>query len=92
MDLDVILSRPYSETEMQKKISAEVNRLILEDFNGLISLLYRLDIHEGKLRKTLSGNNADAGDIIATMILERQKQKQEAKKLFKSGDCDEERW
>ena len=92
MYLDVILSGPYSESVMKKMISAEVNRLILEDFNGLISLLYRLDIHEEKLRKTLSDENGDAGDIIATMILERQKQKLEARKLFKSGDCDEERW
>ena len=47
-------------------LAARINRLITDDFSGLINLLYRLDISEAKLKKLLSEHpQEDAGKIIA---------------------------
>ncbi len=66
--------------------------MIDRDFNGLLNLLYRLDINENKLRKLLEDiPNEDAGRIIAAMIIERQLQKKKSKEMFKQeGEIPEE--
>ncbi len=83
------------ENPSVEELSAWVNDRILHDFNGLLSLLYRLDINEDKLRKMLEDiPNEDAGKIIAALIIERQLQKKKSKELFKQeGEIPEEdRW
>lgn len=93
MDLEKILSSVNNDREETfRLISSEVNRLILEDFNSLVNILYRLDINEDKLRQALREKSNDAGDIIARMIMERQEQKAASRKLFKGGGSDEEQW
>ncbi len=72
-----------------------VNQMIEKDFNGLLNLLYRMDINENKLRKMLDElQSVDAGKIIAAMMIERQLQKEESKKMFKqAGEIPEdEKW
>jgi len=69
--------------------------LILHDFNGLMNLLYRLDVSEDKIRKLLDEmQQEDAGKIIAAIIIERQLQKIKTKQQFKQeGDIPEkDRW
>jgi len=80
------------ENPSVEELSAWVNDMILRDFNGLLSLLYRLDIDENKLRKMLEGiPNEDAGKIIAALIIERQLQKKKSKEMFKQeGEIPEE--
>jgi len=76
-------------------LSHKINALIIKDFNGLISILYRLDIDETKLRTTLSENtNEDAGMLIARMIMEREQKKSETRKMFRNqhNSGEEERW
>ena len=52
------------------------NELIQFDFTKLLSLLYRIDIPEKKLRLLLRENpKEDAGQIIARMVKERLLQK-----------------
>ncbi len=72
-----------------------VNQMIEKDFNGLLNLLYRMDINENKLRKMLDElQSVDAGKIIAAMMIERQLQKEESKKMFKQGGeiPEDEKW
>ncbi len=80
--------------QLHREIAARINYLVANDFSLLISILYRLDISEKKLKQLLSEEKQTAaGGIIATMIIERQIQKIEARKNFKSnGCCEEERW
>ncbi len=93
MKLEEIISQEGKDEQVLfKMISVEVNRLILDDFNGLINILYRLDINEEKLRNALMADPGNAGDIIAGMILERQEQKRKNREMFKGGDSREERW
>lgn len=78
----------------RKRLSAAVNQLIQHNFSQLISILYRLDISEMALKEALTDTAYPASDIIASMIIERQIQKAESRKLFKSDwdIADEEKW
>ena len=80
-----------------KKILAErVNELILNDFQKLISILYRLDVSEEKLKQLLKETlPTDAGIIITDLIIERQIQKIKSRQQFSRphNDIDEnEKW
>ena len=57
--------------------------MINDDFNRLISLLYRIDVSETKLKQLLRENTTtNAGLLIARLILERQWQKIETRRKF----------
>ncbi|MEO7444992.1 MAG: hypothetical protein ABIT96_08055 [Ferruginibacter sp.] len=80
-----------------EQLSAAVNDLVTHDFEKLVYWLYRMDINETKLRQVLNSNmDEEAGNIIATLMIERQLEKIASRKKFKSpepgaGD-KEERW
>ena len=84
----------YSAEDLENNLAVYINELILHDFNKLVSLLYRIDINESKLKNLLQTNpDTDAGIMIAKMIIDRQLQKIELRKSFKSErESDEERW
>lgn len=95
--LGIELPEGLSINELREIIADYINPLISNNFNKLISLLYRLDINEVKLRQLLNDNQAeDAGIIIADLIIERQIQKIQSRERFhKKGekDIDEnEKW
>jgi hypothetical protein len=82
--------------KLKIEISREVNHLISTDFSRLISLLYRLDISEKKLRNALAAPKVEnAGDVIAEMIISRQLEKIKSRNSFKTAGHDipeEEKW
>ncbi len=81
--------------ELKRAISIIINHLITNDFSRLISVLYRLDISEKKLKELLKNSiNTSAGDIIAEMIIDRQTEKIKTRKSITNNDsyCDEEKW
>jgi hypothetical protein len=84
--------------QLEALLADKLNILIRDDFNGLVGLLYRIDINEGRLRELLRLNKGtDAGKIIARLIIDRQLQKIESRKTFgknnpEENDCGEEKW
>ena len=82
--------------EQLKMLEEEINRLLIHDFDRLVAILYRVDVSEQKLKHLLQENpDADAACIIAALLIERQQQKIESRKLFSKpqDDTDEnERW
>jgi hypothetical protein len=81
------------------QLSAEINQMILTNFESLVQLLYRIDVSEMKLKSILKEQpNEDAGKIIAHLIVERQMQKiilkkqptQSSKEVSNEGE--EELW
>lgn len=81
--------------EWYRQLIAAVNDLVVNDFGALVQILYRLDVSEDKIRKALTGNpGADAADLIARLLLERQVQKLEARKQFAAPrpENEEEKW
>lgn len=83
---------PALSAEMLAK---EVNEMIEHNFEGLIQLLYRLDVSEQKLKEVLAGNQQeDAGTLITTAILERLAQREKARQSFKphTNIPEEDKW
>ncbi len=90
------LPQNISYEELYKILSTYINLLIKNNFELLVSLLYKIDVSEEKLKYLLLDNpNEDAGKIIATLIIDRQKQKIIFKKSttarFSAND-NEEKW
>ncbi len=98
------VSREFN-LQLQEQISAEqilstlaerINQLITTDFNELLRILYRLDVSEPKLKQLLKEHpDADAGKLIAQLIVERQVQKQKSRQQFRQRDetiPDDEKW
>lgn len=86
---------PEKRDSLYLTLKEEVNRLINEDFNKLVQILYRIDVPEKKLRQVLSDNpSTDAADIIAKMIMERQMEKARLRAAFKTNRDipDDEKW
>ena len=83
--VDIDLSEDISKNELQQKLTAFINELIVNDFQRLITILYRIDVDEKKLKRILKENiGKDAGEIIANLIIEREIQKIETRKQFGS--------
>ncbi len=88
-------STGYSYDEFKKLLSTKINFLINSNFSKLVDILYRLDISEKKLKELLAqASDTPAGDVISTMIIERQMQKIESKKKFRHDGniSDDEKW
>ena len=79
---------------IKKELSVYLNHLLINDFPALVQLLYTVDVSEEKLRAVLQENKqADAGDLLAELILERQLKKQTLRNELPQDDIpDEERW
>lgn len=79
-------------------IELRVQHLIDTDFQGLLQILYRLDVNENELKMNIEKTSPDkVPRLIAEMIFKREKQKLKTKeqyRQFKSDNIedDEERW
>lgn len=73
-----------------------LNQLIIQDFESLVQLLYRVDVPEKKVRQLLRQQpGTDAGLLLAELLIARQREKAATRKRFKTGDGDipaEDRW
>ena len=79
--------------DLVRFLTAHINNLINSNLEKLVSLLYRLDINEDKIRISLDNNHGqDAAPLIAELILERQEQKIKARQQYSRRDqsIDEE--
>lgn len=95
-ELATELPEKNSYEEIHAELSDYINNLIKSDFDRLLAYLYRIDVNEQKLKKLLQQfPQEDAGNIIASLIIERQEQKIKTRQLFSSqaSDIDEdEKW
>lgn len=72
-----------------------INELIEQDFQKLVSILYRVDVSEKKLKQLLKENaTTDAAVIITELLLERQLEKIRSRQEYKGNESisDEEKW
>ncbi|HRO45328.1 hypothetical protein [Agriterribacter sp.] len=95
-ELSADLHDPLNEKELQLRVQEKVSELIEHDFQGLINILYRIDVSEVKLKQLLkTGEGKDAALIIGNLIIERQAEKLKHLHHFKDlnkGDDKEEKW
>jgi hypothetical protein len=93
-ELNMPIASSSGEDRMPQLAEA-VNHLIQTDFNGLVNILYRLDVSEARLKDVLRQQpGADAGKLIASMMVERQLQKMADRGRFPSSKSipDDEKW
>lgn len=99
-DIEAILTQQQAvvvqSEAWQAQLKEAVNDLINHHFDGLLQLLYRVDISEQKLRQLLIDfPAADAAAIISQLLVERQLQKIESRQAFAQRDDnipEDERW
>ncbi|TQD40608.1 hypothetical protein [Haloflavibacter putidus] len=70
--------------KLKQVLGNYLNRLITEDFNKLIAILYRIDVSEEKARRALSvkKKNESPGEILANLVIERQLQKIKTRRKY----------
>ena len=95
-ELAIDFAEKMSYSELHGQLAAYINDLIKYEFDKLIAYLYRIDVSEEKLKTLLLDNpQDDAGNIIASLIIERQQQKIKSRELFSQRDNnfdEEEKW
>ena len=67
-----------SKSEQFKVVVDFIDDLIQNDFNRLLSILYRVDISEEKLKLKLAEHkdrNIPSAEIIANLLIEREEEK-----------------
>src|SRR5687768_7340636 len=94
-ELGIILNE--RDLAFGKQLLAErINELVNADFQKLVSILYRMDVSESKLKQLLTDNHGtDAGLIIADLMIERQDEKIKSRQQFSKRDeniNDDEKW
>ena len=94
-ELDVVLNE--KGVSFNKQVLAErINELVNTDFQKLISILYRMDVSESKLKQLLKDNQGtNAGIIIAELMIERQTEKIRSRQQYSKRDeniSDDEKW
>ena len=92
-ELEVIVK----DHSITKQVLVEkINDLINIDFQKLVSILYRMDVSEIKLKELLNENpGTNAAIIIADLMIERQEQKIISRQQFRKKDeniSDDEKW
>jgi hypothetical protein len=83
------------QEDLRHRLSDHVNYLLLNDFNQLVQLLYRVDVDEVKLKNMLREHpQTDAGLLIADLLIQRQKEKQNSAPPVKPANdiAEEEKW
>ena len=73
---DLGIPEHISQEQLEILLAEKINHLIVDDFSSLVHILYRIDVSEKKLKTLLKENTeANAGRIIAGLVIERQLQK-----------------
>lgn len=84
------------ESNWKIRLIDEIQHLLQHDLHKLISILYRMDVSEEKLRAMLQENpDKDGAEVIAAGMIERAIQRQQTKKEYgRTGTTDdtEEPW
>lgn len=95
-DLPVGLPEDLTYEEARARLAEYINQLIKNDFEKLIAILYRIDVSEQKLKILLKQYpGEDAGNIISSLIIERQQQKIKTRQRSNqqgNNSNEEERW
>jgi hypothetical protein len=93
--MEIDLPEDISFDLLKEHLSSHINTLIQSDFQKLVSILYRVDVSESKLKHLLKENQGyDAANIIVDLIIERQLQKIKSRQEHRNSEniSDDEKW
>ena len=87
LDLLELNSEQKSNAEQFSILVGFIDDLIRNDFNRLVSVLYRVDISETKLKQKLAENTDNtipAAETIALLFIEREAEKILSREKYRS--------
>jgi hypothetical protein len=93
--LEIDLPENISFDLLKERLSSHINFLIQSDFQKLVSILYRVDVSESKLKHLLKENKGfDAANIITDLIIERKLQKIKSRQENRNDEniSEDEKW
>ena len=93
--LEIDLPENISFDLLKEQLSSHINFLVQSDFQKLVSILYRVDVNESKLKHLLKENQGfDAVNIITDLIIERELQKIKSRQEYRNDEniSDDEKW
>jgi hypothetical protein len=93
--MEIDLPENISFDLLKEHLSTHINYLIQSDFQKLVSILYRVDVNESKLKHLLKENHGfDAANIITDLIIERELQKIRSRQEYRNDENinDDEKW
>lgn len=77
-------SNTISVNELIEIIAKRVKSLIENDFEKFLSLMYRLDVSENRLKKIMASNKGETlYTEIAKAIIKREEEKIKSRKMYK---------
>ncbi|HMK17974.1 MAG TPA: hypothetical protein VK492_07245 [Chitinophagaceae bacterium] len=80
---------------LKERLSTHINFLIQSNFQKLVSILYRVDVSESKLKHLLKENQGfDTANIITDLIIERELQKIRSRQKYRNEEniSDDDKW
>ena len=71
-----------------------IDSLLANNFNKLVSILYRMDVNEEKIKQSIQAHPSEPGKVIAALVIQRQIQKLDSRKQYFNEDDipAEDRW
>ena len=89
---DDLIEKISNNEELLHLLSLFIQELINKDFEQLLFLLYKIDVAEKKVKEAiLNSEPENAHIVIAQMIIDREKQKIETRKIY-SSETDNSDW
>ncbi len=83
----VAVNKYLSFDVLLQALEERVNELINHDVQRLVQILYRMDVPENELRKTLDRTQgSNAAETIAKMMISRELRKIETRRRFSMPD------
>lgn len=79
------LSSADSKEELIDKLAKVVEFIIESDFERFLSIMYRLDISEEKLKLALSSEHGNNYRNVAILIIQREEEKARWRKKYRSS-------
>ena len=81
-NLEIPAQKVVNKDQFLKILTDVIQHLLDKDFERLVNGLYRIDINEQKFKLALTSENA--AETIALLIIERELQKVETRRKYKS--------
>jgi len=79
-----------TEEQLLHALSERIGYMIDHKFDYLMHLMYRFDVLEHKIRDAIDPKNPDPANVaLAKLVIQRQKERLELRKKYKSPDFDD---
>lgn len=69
--------------EFKIYLTEKISELMVKNFDGLLKILYQIDINENNISNVIHSDNNYKASLIADLVIERQLKKIETRRKYK---------